>query len=166
MGLKEKLKEWLKKREIEKAKKKALEEAYKKLVERELVKARIKAIKEAAKKEAKKRAKEEARKHLMQWHRVPSSEVMAYIEEETMTVGYLLEIERLDEIVKREGVRPERFWDRVERFGALVHEDRETPRVVEREGKKYLVIDPAWVRIVARTRIRERELIRGLERSR
>jgi len=110
--------------------------------------------------------KEEARRHLIQRHRVPSGEVMAYIEEETMTVGYLLEIERLIETLRREGVRPERFWDRIERFGVLVHEDAETPRVVERNGSKYLVIDPAWVRIVARTRTRERELIRELERSR
>ena len=115
---------------------------------------------------AKFRTKDEIRKHLMVAHRTPSDEIMINVEEESMTVGYLLEIEHLVETAKREGVKPERFFERIEKFGALVHEDPEVPRVVERDGKRYLIVHPAWVRVVARTRVYERELIRGRERLR
>jgi len=110
--------------------------------------------------------KDEARKHLMIVHRVPSDEVMMHVEEESITVGYLLELEHLLNVVKREGVKPERFIERMERFGALVHEDPEIPRIIERDGKKYIVIHPSWVRVVAKTRVYERGLIRGRERLR
>jgi len=110
--------------------------------------------------------KGEVRKHLMIMHRVPSDEVMMHVEEETVTIGYLLELTHLIETLKREGVKQERFFERIEKFAALVHEDPEAPRIVERDGKRYIIIHPAWVRVVARTRVYERELIRGRERLR
>lgn len=110
--------------------------------------------------------KEEVRKHLMIAHRVPSDEVMMHVEEESITIGYLLEYNYLLDTMKREGVKPERFVERMEKFAALVHEDPEVPRIVERDGKKYVIIHPAWVRVVARARVYERELIRGRERLR
>ena len=110
--------------------------------------------------------REEIRRHLMVAHRVPSDEVMMHVEEESITVGYLLEITYLIDVLKREGVKPERFFERIEKFATLVHEDPEVPRIVERDGKRYLVIHPSWVRVVARARIYERELIRGRERLR
>jgi len=110
--------------------------------------------------------REEIKKHLMITHRVPSDEVMMHVEEESITIGYLLELPYLIDILKREGVKPERFFERIEKFAALVHEDPEAPRIVERDGRRYLIVHPAWVRIVARTRVYERELVRGRERLR
>lgn len=111
-------------------------------------------------------ARDELKKHLMLAHRVPSDEVMLHAEEERVTVGYLLEYDYLLENLKREGVRPERFIERMEKFAILVHEDPDTPRIIERDGKRYLIVHPSWVRVVARTRLYERELIRGRERIR
>jgi len=111
-------------------------------------------------------SKEEIRKHLMITHRVPSDEIMLHVEEELITIGYLLEFEYLLDTLRKEGVKPERFTERMERFGAIVHEDPEAPRIIERDGKRYVVIHPAWVRVVARARVYERELIRGRERIR
>jgi len=111
-------------------------------------------------------SKDEIKKHLMTIHKVPSDEIMLHVEEESITIGYLLELEYLLNILKKEGVKPERFIERMEKFGVLIHEDPEAPRIVERDGKRYVVIHPAWVRVVARTRVYERELIRERKRIR
>jgi len=108
--------------------------------------------------------KEETRRHLMAVHRVPSDEVMMHIEEERIVIGYLLDYEYLLDVLKREGVSRERFVERMLKFRILVHEDPETPWMLEREGKRYLVVHPAWVRVLARTRAYERELLRERER--
>ncbi len=110
--------------------------------------------------------KEEIRKHLKLVHRVPSDEVMMHVEEESVTIGYLLEYNYLLDTLKREGVKPERFVERIGKFAVVVHEDPDAPRIIERDGKRYIIVHPAWVRVVARTRIYERELIRGRERLR
>lgn len=110
--------------------------------------------------------KDEIGKHLKAVHRVPSDEVMVHVEEERVTVGYLLEYPELLDALKREGVKPEKFVERMEKLAILVHEDPDVPRIVEHDGKRYIVIHPAWVRVVARTRLYERELIRGRERLR
>lgn len=111
-------------------------------------------------------SKEDIRKHLMMVHRIPSDEIMAHVEEESITVGYLLEYEYLLENLKKEGVKPERFVERIEKFAVLVHEDPEIPWIIERDGRRYIVLEPAWVRVVAKTRVYERELVRGRERLR
>lgn len=111
-------------------------------------------------------SKEDIRKHLMDKHTVPSDEIMAQVEEETTTIGYLLDYELLLENLKREGVKPERFVERIEKFAVLVHEDPETPWIVERDGRKYIVVEPAWVRVIAKTRVYEKELVRREERIR
>jgi len=108
--------------------------------------------------------REGIRKHLMTVHRVPSDEVMVHVEEEGIVIGYLLDYEYLLDVLKSEGVSPERFVERMEKFGILVHEDPDTPRIHERDSRRYLVVHPAWVRVLARTRIYERELLRGRER--
>ncbi len=108
--------------------------------------------------------KEDMRKHLMTVHRVPSDEVMMHVEEEGIVIGYLLDYEYLLDALKREGVSPERFVERMQRFGILAHEDPDTPWIHERDGKRYLIVHPAWVRVIARTKIYERELLRGRER--
>ena len=108
--------------------------------------------------------REGVRKHLMVAHRVPSDEVMVHIEEEGVVIGYLLDYDYLIEALKNEGVNPEKFIDRMMRFELLVHEDPETPWIHERDGKRYLVVHPAWVRVVARVRAYERELLRGREK--
>ncbi len=110
--------------------------------------------------------REEIKKHLMLAHRVPSDEVMIHMEEEGVTVGFLLEYSYLEDVLRREGVRPERFVERMGKFGILVHEDPEVPMIVERDGKRYVVVHPSWVRVVARARVYERDLIRGRERLR
>jgi uncharacterized C2H2 Zn-finger protein len=109
--------------------------------------------------------KEDARRHVAVVHRVPTDEVMGYLREERTTMGYLVEISDLAEALERNGVRPERFLDRVEKFAVLVHEDPEEPRIVERDGVRYLVVDLAWFRVLARVRVYERELLRGRERA-
>jgi len=108
--------------------------------------------------------KEEIRKHLTIVHRVPTDEVMMHVKEESVMVGYMLEYQCLLEALKRENVKPERFVERIEKFGILTHEDPDVPLIIERDGKKYLIVHPAWVRVVARARVYERELIRGRER--
>ena len=108
--------------------------------------------------------KEDARRHLMAEHRVPSDEVLMHIEEERIVIGYLLDYEYLLEVLKHEGVNPERFVERMLKLRILVHEDPDTPWILEREGKRYLAIHPAWVRVLARTRVYERELLREYER--
>ena len=73
----------------------------------------------------------------------------------------------LDDLVSacnRELVKPEYLIQRIERFGALVHEDREIPRIIERNGTRYLLVDPSWVRLLARAKVYERDLILGRER--
>ena len=110
--------------------------------------------------------KDDIKDHLMMVHRTPSDEVMAYIEEESITAGYLLEINLLVKALQQEGVKPERFFERMERLGVFVSNDPETPRIIERDGRKYIVVEPAWVRVVARAREYERELIKSYERAR
>jgi hypothetical protein len=80
-----------------------------------------------------------------------------------VTVGYLLELETLLKNVEKEGGAraPVRFIERMEKFGILVHEDPEIPRIVERDGKRYIVVHPAWIRVISRTRLYERQLIKG-----
>jgi hypothetical protein len=105
--------------------------------------------------------KDEIKKHLMSSHTVPSDEIATYMQEESVTVGYLIEFKTLLENVKKEGGAPERFVERMEKFGILVHEDPEIPRIVERDGKRYIVVHPAWIRVISRTRLYERQLIKG-----
>ena len=109
--------------------------------------------------------KEEAKKHVATAHRVPTDEVMNHLREESVSIGYLVKLSDLAYSLKKEGVKPERFFERVERFGVLVHEDPEEPRVVERDGVRYLVVDPAWFRVLVRTRIYERDLLRSRTRA-
>jgi hypothetical protein len=110
--------------------------------------------------------KDEVCGHLINNHFIPSDEVMAQVEEESITTGHLLELEYLLDVLRREGVSPERFIDRMEKLAILISKDSDTPRIVDQDGKRYIVIDPSWVRIVARTRTREREFIRSYERVR
>jgi hypothetical protein len=107
--------------------------------------------------------KDEIKKHLMSSHTVPSDEIATYMQEESVTVGYLLELETLLKNVEKEGGAraPVRFIERMEKFGILVHEDPEIPRIVERDGKRYIVVHPAWIRVISRTRLYERQLIKG-----
>lgn len=111
-------------------------------------------------------SKEDIRRHIMVRHTVPSDEIMVHVEEEGIIVGYLLDYDGLLRALEEGGVKPERFVERMQKFAILVHEDPEVPWIIERNGKKYIVIEPAWVRLVARTRVYERELVRGLERLR
>jgi hypothetical protein len=90
---------------------------------------------------------------------------MGYLQEEHTTIGYLVDVSDLRQGLERNGVQPERFFDRVERFAVLVHEVPDEPRIVEHDGVRYLVADPAWFRVLARVRIYERELLRGRERT-
>jgi ribosomal protein S14 len=106
-------------------------------------------------------SRDEVRKHLMQVHTTPSDEIMTYVQEESVTIGYLLELSSLVDCLKRNGVSPERLIEKIEKFAILIHDDAEAPRIIEREGKRYIVVDPAWVRVTSRTRIYERELVRG-----
>jgi len=106
-------------------------------------------------------SRDEIRRHLMTIHTIPSDEIMAYVQEESVVIGYLLELQHLINGMRREGVLPERFIEKMEKFAILVHDDAEAPRIVEREGKRYIVVDPAWIRVISRTRIYERELVRG-----
>jgi len=105
--------------------------------------------------------REEAKKHVATAHRIPTDEVMNYLQEERTSIGYLVRLTDLTETLRREGIHPERFFDRVEKFGVLVHEDPEEPRIVERDGVRYIVVDPAWFRVLSKTRAYERELLRG-----
>jgi len=105
--------------------------------------------------------REEIRSHLMIVHRTPSDEIIAYIEEESITTGYLLDVQSLIKALRQRGVKPETFFERMERLGVAAPEDPETPRIVERDGRRFVVIDPSWVRIVARAKIYERELVLG-----
>jgi hypothetical protein len=109
--------------------------------------------------------KDDAKKHVAISHRIPTDEVMGYLQEEHITIGYLVEVSDLRQGLERNGVQPERFFDRVERFAVLVHEVPDEPRIVEHDGVRYLVVDPAWFRVLARVRIYERELLRGRERT-
>jgi len=105
--------------------------------------------------------REEVKSHLMTVHRTPSDEIMGHIEEESITTGYLLDIYSLVKALTQRGVRPETFFERMERLGVAAPEDPDTPRVIERDGRKFVVIDPSWVRIVARAKIYERGLVLG-----
>jgi ribosomal protein S14 len=111
-------------------------------------------------------SRDEVRKHLMLNHVIPSNEIMTYVQEDSAPVGYLLKLSSLVNHLKRNGVSPERLIERIERFAILFHEDDEAPRIVEREGERYIVVHPAWIRVVSRTRIRERELVKELTRER
>jgi len=110
--------------------------------------------------------RDEAKRHVALAHRVPSDEAMALIKEEHITIGYLLDYDYFVETLKSNGVRPEKFLERMLKLKILVHEDPDEPRIVERDGKRYIVVEPAWVRVAARVRVRERELIRSYERTR
>jgi hypothetical protein len=109
---------------------------------------------------------DEVKRHCMSHHLIPSDEVMAYVEGESTIVGYLLELEYLFDVLEKEGVSPERFNDRMMKFGILVHRDPEVPWKIHQECKWYLIVSPAWIRVIARTKTRERELIRSYERAR
>lgn len=98
--------------------------------------------------------------HLKRVHKISEDEAIAFMEEELKISGYLLDYEYFIKALEEEGVDPERFIDRMHRFAILFSRDSESPRFVEQEGKKYLVIEPAWARLVARTRVYERKLIR------
>jgi len=108
--------------------------------------------------------RKEVEDHLKTLHLVPSDEVPAQIEAETTIVAYLVPLDDLVSACNRELVKPEYLIQRIERFGALVHEDREIPRIIERNGTRYLLVDPSWVRLLARAKVYERDLILGRER--
>jgi len=110
--------------------------------------------------------REEAKRHVVVTHRVPSDEAMMLIKEEHITVGYLLDYDYFVETLRSFGVRPEKFIERMLKLKILTHDDPDEPKIVERDGKRYIVVEPAWPRVVARVRVRERELIRSYERTR
>jgi hypothetical protein len=110
-------------------------------------------------------SKDEAKKHVSLSHRIPSDEVMNYLREESISIGYLVKLSVIDQSLRKEGVQPERFVERIEKFGVLVHEDPEEPRIVDRDGIRYVVVHPAWFRVLTRTRMYERDLIRNRARG-
>ncbi|MEM1831317.1 MAG: hypothetical protein QXJ64_10650 [Thermosphaera sp.] len=109
-------------------------------------------------------SREDIRRHVTYTHLTPSDEIAAYIEEEKTLIGYFLDLESLIKALRKENVDPETFFTRIHKFRVLVHDDEDVPWIVERNGRRYLIIDPSWVRLVSRTREYERELMRGRER--
>lgn len=105
--------------------------------------------------------REEMRRHLMRDHLVPTDEIHEHIEEERIVVGYLLEVYDLIKNARREYVKPEYLIERIEKRKAVVNDDPDIPRFIEKDGRQYLVVSPAWVRVLIRTREYERELTRG-----
>ncbi|MEM1712347.1 MAG: hypothetical protein QW448_04575 [Thermofilaceae archaeon] len=108
--------------------------------------------------------REEIRRHVIDKHMIPSDEIAAYVEEERNLIGYFLDLESFIDALRKEYVDPEIFFTRIHKFRVLVHNDEEAPRIVERNGKRYLIINPSWVRLVSRAREYERFLIRGREK--
>jgi len=105
--------------------------------------------------------REEMRRHLMRDHLVPTDEMHEHIEVEKEVVGYLLEVHDLIKSARREHIRPEYLIERIEKGGAVVPDDPDIPRFIEKDGRRYLVVSPAWIRVLIRTREYERELTRG-----
>jgi len=110
--------------------------------------------------------RDEAKKHVMMVHRLSSDEAMSLIKEEHITIGYLLDYDYFVNALDSYGIRPEKFVERMLKLKILIHEDPDEPKIIERNGKRYIVIEPAWVRVVARVRARERDLIRSYVRTR
>ncbi len=106
-------------------------------------------------------AKEDMRRHLMFDHIIPETDVDGYVEEERVLVGYLLEVQDVIKAARKEYIKPEYLIERIEKYGAVVNRDVEINRVIKKNGRRYLVVSPSWVRIMARTREYERGLLRG-----
>jgi len=105
--------------------------------------------------------KEEMKNHLIRDHLLPEMEVEENFEEEKTMVGYLLEIRDFIRSAKSEYVKPEYLFERIEKNRAVVNTEPDIPHVIEKDGRRYLVVSLAWVRVLTRAREYLRELVRG-----